>query len=551
MTRLTPRRAVRLSLLCWAALPLFGCGGVLQAEDSPIATALREARRLYDARSYAAARDKAAEVIAKAPDNGKARYLRGLAEAALNDYAHAREDLEAARRTDPLLTFAKDQAEFNRALQTARGQTMEALADPKLAVPPNDQPADLAKPGQSRPALRRPSPAALKDPVVRAIAGPGPVVEDLSGKRLFPPTELSRLKRSMQSLKYKGFTLKIVAVPAKPEPQQEAKRLFEVAALDDTTLLIVAMPGAKLGAYTPTLPPNALAAELKAAAKAPGVTLTKRVELAMAGFSRRLSLPPPLPPPPAPAAPAAPVTPVAPPPPPPPSQTPWPYAAGGVVVVLVLWRVAALLAAKKRLTTGFRAAEPQLSVLADRLTVTCRALQRKTSRAARSGFDAAELAFREARGMMASAAEGETRDIGRVERAVRLLREAGTRLDEADAALAEAPERDGAGLYCYFTARPIADRHEGELVMLKHGGEERRVLACAAVGEVLRRGGRPNVRIVDGRHWAAVDGFDPAYGLFHGDAETAELAELAEPFFDARSAVFVGGDERPDYTLEW
>lgn len=550
MRRISPRRAVRLSLLCWAALPLFGCGGMLQAEDSPAANALREARRLYDAHSYAAARDKAAEVIDKSPENAKARYLRGLAEVALKDYAHAREDLEAARRTDPLLSFAKDQAEFNRALQTARGQTMEALTDPKLAVPPNDSPADLAKPSQSRPVQRRPSPASLKDPVVRALAVAGPVVQDLSGKALFPPAEVSRIRRSMQTLRHRGFTLKIVAVPARPEPQQEAKRLFEVAALDDVTLLILAMPGGRLGAYTPTLPPDALAAELKRAAAAPGATLTKRIELAMTGFSKRLSLPPPLPPAtPAPPAPVAP-TPL-PAPPPPPAPSPWPYAVGGVAVLLVLWRVTALLAAKRRLAGGFRAADPQLATLADRLTVTCRALQRKTHRAARTGFDAAELAFREASGMMASAAQGETKDIGRVERAVRLLHEAEARLAEADAALAAAPERAGEGLYCYFTARPMADRHEGELVLLKHGGEERRVLACAAAGEILRRGGRPDVRVVGGRHWAAADGFDPAYELFHGEPRTMPLAELAEPFFPAQAAVFVDGDERPDYTVEW
>jgi hypothetical protein len=215
--------------------------------------------------------------------------------------------------------------------------------------------------------------------------------------------------------------------------------------------------------------------------------------------------------------------------------------------------------AKRRLSRAFVAASPQVAVVADRLSLVLGSLLTKRDRLAAQAHEGAELAFFEAVAMMREAAAHETGDIARVERARRLLDEAAAKLDDAADRLAQAPDAASAKVsHCYFTGRPMPDRYEGDLVLLRRGDEQRRVLAHRRVGDLLRRGEQPPVRVVETSaglvHWACAPGYDPLRDLYHEHPHgqrTAPLEALAEPFFDdPEGKVFVDFTDRPDYTLD-
>jgi hypothetical protein len=232
--------------------------------------------------------------------------------------------------------------------------------------------------------------------------------------------------------------------------------------------------------------------------------------------------------------------------------------AGGVALVALAWLLLARLLAKRRLGQGFAAATPHLVAVAERLAVLGRRLLTKSDRQAAAAHAAAELAYFDAIAMMSAADDSDTGDIARVERAERLLDEADKKLSEADALVAtDIAPADAAPHYCWFTARPLSGRWDGDLVQLTVGDTVRLVLAARDVGAAIRRGETPRVRAVeiDGRsvHWALAPGFDPLEDYYRTDRfgwHTVPPAQLREAVIEQPGhPIYVEFDERPDFAV--
>lgn len=570
------------TLALWLLLPLLGCGSTLQAEDATTVAIVQRARELYDQGDFAAAKEKASLAVNRSPDNPQARYVRGLANLKLSEFALAREDFERAQQIDPLAMFATSKQEFDTALQTAIENTAEALGGnlttPPVPAPEDGQPAE--KPGE-KPADKlgaQPKPAPT-DPAAKAIAAAGAVMEDVSGKGILGDPQKRSMNKIVQSLGERGLTVKFLVIAPGPQAEAEAQRLAAAAGLGSRDLLILAQPPDIVVGYTAILTPDAIRAEIaEALADAGEASLARRMILAANAVGMRLQVPPE-PPPAEGEAPA--VTPPAPPPVTPDhaaqdavSPVPLPprpapnlggvplqtivAAAGGVVVLALIWAFLAKVLRRRRLGKGFALASPHLLAVADRLAAVAQRLLAKPDRQAAAALAAAELAYFDAVAMMAAADDEDTGDIARVERAERLLAEADTKLAEAEAKLPdEAAPADSAAFYCWFTARPLQGRWDGDLVQLKQGEQTRLVLASRDTGAAIRRGETPRVRAVsqDGKlvHWATVAEFEPLRDYYRTDrfgwhqAPPQELGiELAG---DPPRPLYVELNERPDFTV--
>jgi len=540
------RRCCR-PLVCWGLLAMLGCGATSQAEDATVQAAVKRSRELLDAKQYPAARAKADEALKRAPDNPQALYLRGLAGVALKDWAKGRDDLEAARRSDPLLLFAPKREEYDHALKLAQDNTMTALSGVK-------PPAKASPPTASAKATSKAAPAKPGDTLVAALRARKAVFEDRSerAEAVLGPDQLKALGMAATTLAGRGLTLKVVVLKAGADAPAEARRLAEAAGLTGADLLLVASADGKLGAAHPTLAPDEIQAAVAEVVKAnPQASLAGKLLATASVLGKQAKAPTAIPEP-------KPLPPTAvPPTAPTPEPLPWPLigggAAGGVALVLVVLAVRRMLR-RRRLALGFASARPAAEAVAALLAGVAGELLRKRDRGAEVALEAAELAWFEAQRMLAAAVESDVGDIARVERAVRLLDEARAKLAEAQASLANAPERPGqAPLYCFFTARPLRDRHEADLVAIRRGELERKVLAARQVGETIRRGALPDVRVADlgGTlvHWARAAEFDPLRD-FYRDGPRVSVAQLAEPFFaDPSGRAFVETDERPDYRV--
>ncbi len=564
------------TLLVWLLLPLLGCGSTLQAEDATTVAMVQRARALYDQGEYAAAKEKASLAVNRSPDNPQARYVRGLANLKLNEFALAREDLERAQQIDPLAMFAASKQEFDTALQTSIENTAEALGDSLTTPPAPDKPA--AKPDEqpSDQPVDKPKPEPT-DPVAKALAVAGPVMEDRSGQGVLGEPQKRSMNKIVQGLSERGLTVKFLVLAPGVAPEAEAQRLATAAGLGSRDLLILAQPPNQVVGYTATLTPEAIRAEIAAAlADAGDASLARRMILAASAVGTRLQLPPEPPPAegeqpavPPPSRPALtpdrvttpPLEPAQPTPTPGPGGLPLPtiaLAAAGVVAVLLVWTILARLLARRRLVQGFAAASPHLLAVAERLSVVGRRLLTKSDRAAAGALAAAELAYFDAVAMMAAADDADTGDIARVERAERLL-------DEADAKLVEAEERlapdvapaAAAEHYCWFTAKPLCGRWNGDLVRLTMGEETRLVLAARDVGAAIRRGETPLVRAVDrdGRlvHWAEAADFEPLEDYYRTDRCGWHRVPPQSLGLDLAAAparpLYLESDERPDFTV--
>ncbi len=298
-----PRAGRTAPLAVWLSLALIGCGGTIQAEDAQTLALVTRARELYDAGKSGEARAKAELALKRSPQNPQALYLRGLAELKAKDYAAAREDLEKAKGIDPLLVFAKSRDEFQRAWKEARDNTMEALGEGAVetpALPAADQAA--AKPAEPT----KPDPKQSSDPVVRALAADGAVVVDLSGAGLLAEPEIKAMKRAAEGLAAKRIVLKMATVKLAGDLEPEARRLVESAQLGDDALLVLGGPGGKVAAYTATVEPDVLRADVaEALATHAKASLARRMIEAAKGIARHLEVPPEAPTAPE-AAPAAP-----------------------------------------------------------------------------------------------------------------------------------------------------------------------------------------------------------------------------------------------------
>jgi tetratricopeptide (TPR) repeat protein len=569
MSRLVSRGG---AALVWLALALSGCGSALQAEDTATQAAVKRSRELYDDHQYQAARDKAAEALKKAPDNAQALYLRGLAELSLDAPADARNDLEAAQKADPLTLFAPNKSEFETALKTARekaptnatpntppiGQEPKGLNPTAPPAKPGEPPA---KPGE--PPAKAGPPTSGADPLIALVQGPNRVLEDRSeaSPKIIGPDQFAVLDTSARKVNLRAVIVKLLVLKAGADPQKEADRLFDAAKLDGHDLLVVATPDGKIGACNPSLAPAVIKdAIARAVAENSKESLARKLVAVIEDLGAKVVPPPPLPPTTPP--PPLPVMPEPAAPPPHHGLPRWAVPAlggvGGLLVVLLLAGLLRRALALRRLARGFSLARPHLEAAADALSRLSAALFAKRDRAAEVALGAAELAFFEAVTMLDAAQVGRTADTARVERAIRLLDESTTKVGDGETALADAAERAPAPLHaCWFTARPIHDRQDADLVAVRWQGEERGVLACREAGEILRRGGVPQVRAVAGpgapRHWATAPDFDPAFDFYHdrhGRLNVAPRALAAVFFDDPAGRAFVRLDGRPDYRLE-
>lgn len=551
----------------WLLLALFGCGAGLQAEDAETVALVQRARELYDGGQTAAAREKIELAVRRSPDNPQALYLRGLCQLRLKEFAKAREDLAKARQIDPLTMFAPSREEFETAWRTARenapsGETGE-LTTPAAT--------DKAKPEASTTTPPKPRPVS-QEPAVQALAAEGAVVADLSGQELLTSAQRLSLDKATANLARRNVRLKLIVLPAGTDARAEAARLYQEAGLEPDTLLVVGVPPDKVAAYTAALTPEEIKPAVNDALQtaAPDASLARRMILVATGLGPRLQplpeVPETIPPPPLEAPDTAPV----PEPPPLPTEPEPPtgglsrplllaYGGGGLLLGALLWMGLARLLARRRLGLGFGRARPQVEAIAGRLGQVMEALLRKTDRRAEAAHNAAELAYFEALAMMAEATEDDTGDIARVERALRLLDEAGARLTEAEARLSEAADRPAGPIYhCYFTGRPLLNRWDGDLVALKRGDRERLVMVARAVGDRIRRGEVPPVRAVRTPrglvHWSRAEGYTATRDLYLDRVAGQVLVsprELAEPLFEeTEPRVFPPLSDRPDYRLD-
>ncbi|NUQ01645.1 MAG: hypothetical protein HUU35_17515, partial [Armatimonadetes bacterium] len=275
-------------LAAWLLLPLFGCGATLQAEDQATVAAVQGARKLYDAKQYEQARERATALLAKSPDSAAAHYVRALAAIKLSDYAAARADLQKARQLDPLLVFAKSKDEFEAAWRVARENTMDALGGTVTTPPP---PGEAAAPKPA--SAPKPKKIVSKDPLARVLAAEGPVLHDASGQKVLGPAQLKSMQNAVSNLAARKLTLKMLVLKPGAGAEAEAKRLFTAAALDDDVLLIVGVPGGKVAAYTPLKTPEALRSEVaKVVTGAAGVSLPRRMMLVATAVGGALQAPP-------------------------------------------------------------------------------------------------------------------------------------------------------------------------------------------------------------------------------------------------------------------
>lgn len=553
-------------LVGWVALSLFGCGGVLQAEDAETVALVQRARILYDQHRYEDARLKAETALKRSPENPQAHYLRGLACLAAGDASTALDALQEARRIDPGLLFAKTKLEFEQALSRARAQAGKSGTDAPPPPPTGEVPPELVTPAKEKPANGRPAPS---DPLALELTVGGAQVLDRSPTRVLDAAQTAALERAGESLANCGIILKAVTLGRGVDAEAAARRLHDQAGLDDRTLVVVGTADGNVGAYAPTADPATTAKATKQATELTDASVARRMVVLAGTLGAQLRAPEEAPEQPAPG-PLPEV--VAPPTATTPTPAPRPaepdtrlrdigYGAGGLAGALLLWWLVQRVRARRRLATGFAAADPRLAAVADRLTAVCRRLYDHPVRRAVLAFDGAELAFTEAVAMMAAASATDTGHIARVERAARLLAEADEKLARAEEALADEPPGAGAAAapaHCYFSARPLFDPEAADRVVLVRGNEERQVLVAPAVGERIRRGERPEVCVVevDGRlvHWATAPDFEPAYDLFHQDrhgCKTAPIEALAEPFFaDPEGRAFRGFAGRPDYRID-
>lgn len=560
--RVRVRRWYGWPLTLWWALALIGCGATSQANDTPAQTAVRRSRELLSAKDYANARDKASEALKANADNAQALYLRALAENGLKEYGKARDDLAAAKKSDPLLLFAPNKGEYEQALKLATDNTMVALtqdagkgkSQPGTPAPPSAP----AKPGAPTPAAAapaKPGAAPAAPTLEQALARPGAVFEDRSDAKILGPDQLKALGAAANTVLQRGLAFKAAVVKPVPDANAEARRLVEAAHLGADVLLVVATTDGKLGSWHQSLGADEIKAELAKVAEDKEASLPRKLINAGVALSRKAKVAPVLPP--AVNPPAVPVpTPVAP-------VKPFPWrpvgeGVGGLVALLVLVKVAGRVRRARRLASAFATARPHVEAVGALLAEVAGGLLAKRERSAEVALEAAELAWFEALTMLSAAAEHDVTDLARVERAVRLFDEAQAKLTSARAALAGAPERTRAEAgYCWFSARPLRDRHEADLVQVTRGGEQRLVLASRQTGEVLRRGGVPPVRVVDQGgtlvHWSRAAGFEPLTDFYRDDRfprTTCAPAQLAQPLFDdARWPVWVEANERPDYRL--
>ncbi|HIE50127.1 MAG TPA: hypothetical protein EYP85_00050 [Armatimonadetes bacterium] len=236
--------------------------------------------------------------------------------------------------------------------------------------------------------------------------------------------------------------------------------------------------------------------------------------------------------------------------------------AGAMVLLGLGLRLAGRRRAQREHRRETGQAWAQQQALADRLTDVQRRLAIQPAAAARTKFEAAELAFFEALEALRPVEAGNLNDWARVHRAQRLLTEAEENLTAAEAQLAKAeaaapspPEKVWA---CFFCSRPLTDPYAGNCVELRAGGERRLVLCCLRCSQTYRRRGSPPVRVVrrGGKmlHWAQVATYDPFYDLYHDDRhgwEFAPVSELEGALFAPESCVllFVEAAERPDFIL--
>ena len=578
----TWRRLRAGSLLVWLLLPLLGCGSTIQAEDATTVAVVQRARALYDQGEYQAAKDKASLAVNRSPDNPQARYVRALANLKLEDYALAREDLERAQQIDPLAMFAATKQEFDTALQTAIENTAQAL-NTDLTTPPLPKPADAASspsPAETDPAKPKPAPT---EPGAKAIAAAGTVMEDLSGKGILGEPQKRSMIKVVRTLEQRGLTVKFLVIAPGPDPETEAQRLASQAGLGSHDLLILAQPPDKVVGYTATLTPDAIRGEIaEALASAGDASLARKMILAANAVGSRLQLPPdvegPKPPTPKPAdsttgpllpdhATPSPSPEATSPVPVPPSPQPVParpspqligLAVGVIFLAGLVWTTAAKILARRRLGQGFAAASPHLVAVAEGLARVGRRLLTRSDRQAAASHAAAELAYFEAVAMMSAADDEDTGDIARVERAERLLEEADAKLAEADERMPdEVTAAESAPNYCWFTARPLTGRWDGDLVKLTCGDQERLVLASREVGTAIRRGETPTVRAVelDGQpvHWAVAPGFEPLEDYYRTDRfgwVKVLPGALREVLVESPGyPIYVEFDERPDFNV--
>jgi len=536
-------------VLAWAVLALAGCGAALQAEDSQTQTLVRRSRELYGSKQYEQAEAAASDALKRAADNPQALYLRGLARVARKQYALGRDDLEMAQKADPMLLFAAgNKAEFESALRTARENTMTALDGPPA------KPSTVAKPAKPNAKPQPAKPAPTGDALLDAVKRGGMVIEDRSG--LTPPKlgpdQLKALRGATEAFERKRLQVKLLVTKAGLDPVKEAQRLHQAAKLGAAAVVVVATADGKIALHHPSLTPGE-AADLVAKAVAANAkeSLARKLVATLGLLAPKVHAPAEVPeakPLPAPAPAPVPV-------PLPAGPAPWVYGAGALGALLVLVVVAkgiGRLRAGQRLARGFQSARPQLNAVAAGLAEVAVGLRSKRDRGAEVAQQAAELAYFDALAMMADASEGQVADTARVERAVRLLDEAQTKVAEAQASLAVAADRPSPRPgYCFFSARLLPDARDADRVDLRRGDERFTVLASREAGEILRRGGIPTVRVVNGRHWSQCADFVPETDFYsdrHGRA-TVPVTELAWTFA-GDEAVFVPAEGRPDYKVD-
>lgn len=553
------RRAVSSALLAWVMLALFGCGAGLQADDAQTAAIVTRARELYDAGDFAAARDKAELAVGRSPESAAALYLRGLARLRLEDFAGAKSDLGAARQLDPLFLFTPDRAEFEAAWEEVRAELPDApvpVDTPAAGAAPAglEQPRELPTPAQPSTGAAA-QPPVDAGPEVELLQQPGNVIRDFSGAGLLGDAETAAIERETAVLGTYGLELKFLTVESGRDLGAQAASWHRMAGLRPRTLLVLGDADGEVAAYSPLMTEEDIATAAADAKALEGASTARRMIYLALALSKRMRFVPG-------EVPSA-SSPEFPPPPgfeqPKPPERPKPvsalwYLAGGLLVVAAALVVGTRVGRARRVTRTFGVARPQIDAVASTLAELAGRLSRHPHRAAQRELEAAELAYFEALDMLRAADAGKAGDLGRVERAVRLLSEAAAKVDRAAQQAAESTaEADGPFAWCYFTGRPLFERWDGDLVKLRHDGQERLVMASRQLEGVLRRGERPAVRTVGGRHWAVVEEFEPLtdfYSLRHGD-ETTAPGQLAEPLPAApRWPLYLDLDDRPDYTLD-
>ncbi len=572
-------------LVLWLAVLLAGCGEAIQAQppgvDAP--DLVRRAREQFDAKQYSEAEQAAGRALELAPGNPRAHYVRGLARVAREDYAKGRDDLELALKGDPDLSFTEGRAgEFEKALATAREHTMTMLGagGPALDLAPgddepaaddtkgkadepaadDDDPAAEAQPAADKSVPEEPAKPAKTDKadIVNILRSLGATITDQSGKTppLLGAPQIKVLEQAAQKVALQGVDLKLAVVPDVADLAGEAERIHAAGGFDSQALIVLATPDGELAAYHPALSAQEVADTVAAVrADQPDASLARHLVTLVERLAPKVkAIVPAVPPAPVeePQVAATP-TPVEPTPAPWRTALPWVLGvlAAGAIGGLV-WRAVTRAAAGRRLAQGFGLAVPGLQQTVASLAALAGELRHKRDRGAEVAQQAAELAYFDALTMMAEAQQGEVADTARVERAVRLLDEARAKVDEARARLTEAPARAGAQpATCFFTARPLADSREADQIELVRGDQRLVVLASREVGETLRHGQVPDVRVVGGQHWLLAPGFEPDTD-FYSDRHGRKFVPATSLTwaFSGNEPCFIEPRGRPDYRLE-